>query len=154
MKVNEIIEPFEESIKKAEEDGRVAFQCLMQLDVAQEIVEALRFMQTHKIAGEKKTCESTFKYNSPYADTVAGMISPDYKERFKAEYHQTKIRYEKLKRFNNTIEAAERAMFIKGKVIEPPKHDCPSDILREQQRVMEQYLHVLEVRAVIEGIEL
>ena len=32
-------------------------------------------------------------------ETVEGMTSPDYKERFKAEYRQTKIRYEKLKHF-------------------------------------------------------
>ena len=87
-------------------------------------------------------------------DTIEMMQSADYKERFKAEYHQTKIRYEKLKAFNNKIEAADRAMFIKGVRIEPPRHDCPSDMLREQQSIMEQYLHILEVRAVIEGVEL
>ena len=32
-------------------------------------------------------------------DTVEMMNSADYKERFKAEYHQTKTRYEKLKAF-------------------------------------------------------
>ena len=31
-------------------------------------------------------------------DTVKGMMSDDCKERMAAEYHQTKIRYEKLKR--------------------------------------------------------
>lgn len=31
-------------------------------------------------------------------DTVKGMMSDDYKERMAAEYHQTKIRYEKLKK--------------------------------------------------------
>ena len=30
-------------------------------------------------------------------DTIEMMNSADYKERFKAEYYQTKIRYEKLK---------------------------------------------------------
>ena len=87
-------------------------------------------------------------------DTIEMMQSADYKERFKAEYHQTKIRYEKLKAFNNKIEAADRAMFVKGARIEPPRHDCPSDMLREQQSIMGQYLHILEVRAVIEGVEL
>ena len=41
-------------------------------------------------------------------DTVAQMESSDYKERFIAEYMQTKIRYEKLKAFNTKIEAARR----------------------------------------------
>ena len=39
-------------------------------------------------------------------DTVKMMNSDDYKERFRVEYYQTKIRYEKLKKFNTKIEAA------------------------------------------------
>ena len=86
-------------------------------------------------------------------DTIAMMTSDDYKERFKAEYYQTKERYERLKSFNNKIEAAERTKFTLNHAKEP-KHDCPSTILREQQRAMGEYLHILEVRAVIENIEL
>lgn len=81
------------------------------------------------------------------------MISGNYKERFKAEYHQTKIRYEKLKTFNNKIEAAISTRH-EEKPIEMPKHDCPLELLRSQQRVMGEYLHILEVRAVIEDIDL
>lgn len=81
-------------------------------------------------------------------DTVKGMMSADYKERMAAEYWQTRIRYEKLKNFCNKIEAAETA----GR--KPPKHDCPVSLLREQQRKMGEYLHILEVRAEMEGIEL
>ena len=33
-------------------------------------------------------------------DTIEMMTSNDYKERFKAEYYQAKIRYEKLKKFS------------------------------------------------------
>ena len=93
-------------------------------------------------------------------DTVEGMNSADYKERFKAEYWQTKIRYEKLKAFNTKIEAAHTTrrdypdMLESARTIEEPKHDCPCSLLREQQSVMGQYLHILEVRAVIEGVEL
>jgi hypothetical protein len=96
------------------------------------------------------------EHRSPYQATVAGMLSPDYKERFKAEYQQTKIRYDKLKAFNQKIEAAERTICVRpnAKSVEMPKHDCPDDLLRAQQRVMGEYLHILEVRAVIEGIEL
>ena len=36
-------------------------------------------------------------------DTVKGMMSDDYKERMATEYHQTKIRYEKLKKLNTRI---------------------------------------------------
>ena len=98
-------------------------------------------------------------------DTRALMMSRDYKKRFVAEYYQTKIRYEKLKAFNNRIEAAKQAngsCYIEWatakaegkKKVEMPEHDCPEDLLRAQQRAMGDYLHLLEVRAVIEGIDL
>lgn len=87
------------------------------------------------------------------SETVEMMNSADYKERFKAEYQQTKIRYEKLKTFNTRIEAAQVTEPYK-KHVEEPTHDCPAELLREQQRIMGEYLHILEVRAVIEGIEL
>ena len=83
-------------------------------------------------------------------DTVGMMTSADYKERFKAEYYQTKERYERLKAFNNRIEAAIMSF---GKMQEP-KHDCPLDLLKNQQRAMGEYLHILELRSVIEGITL
>ena len=78
------------------------------------------------------------------ADTVEGMLSPDYKERLKAEYQQTKIRYDKL-----------HAMLVKadaGKLEFEPT--CPLDLLRRQAAAMGQYLYCLEVRAQIEGIDL
>jgi hypothetical protein len=87
--------------------------------------------------------------------TVDLMQSGDYKERFIAEYLQTKIRYEKLKAFNTKIEAAMRtASIMAPKAIEMPKHDCPEELLREQEEVMARYLHILEVRARIEEIDL
>lgn len=83
-------------------------------------------------------------------DTIAMMQSFDYKERFKAEYLQTKIRYEKLKKLNTKIEASNCTM----NKVEMPNHDCPEGLLKEQQHLMGSYLHVLELRAEIEGIEL
>jgi hypothetical protein len=82
-------------------------------------------------------------------ETAEMMNSKDYKERFKAEYFQAKIRYEKLKNFNTKIEASHVS-----DAVEMPKHDCPDDLLREQQSVMGHYLHILEVRAEIEGVDL
>lgn len=88
-------------------------------------------------------------------ETVVQMCSDDYKERFKAEYRQTKIRYEKLKRLNTRIEAAEYTRGYESDVrATMPLHDCPSSLLREQQHIMGEYLHILEVRAAIEGIDL
>ena len=87
-------------------------------------------------------------YFPSLAGTVDLMQSDNYKNRMIAEYHQTKIRYEKLKDLCNRIEAAHRT----GK--EAPKHDSPFDMLRDQQMAMGEYLHFLEVRAIIEDVEL
>lgn len=86
-------------------------------------------------------------------DTAEMMQSADYKERFKAEYNQTKIRLEKLKKFNTKIEAAQTTQFTPNP-LEEPKHDCPLELLKAQEKIMGEYLHLLEIRAVIEGIEL
>ena len=87
-------------------------------------------------------------YFPTLAGTVDLMNSDNYKNRMIAEYHQTKIRYEKLKDFCNRIEAAQ---WTKK---EEPKHDCPLWALKGQQKAMGEYLHFLEVRAIIEGVEL
>ena len=77
-------------------------------------------------------------------DTSFMMVSEDYKERFKAEYYQTKIRYNKL-----------HAMVVKyeaGTLNFTPS--CPLELLKEQKAAMGKYLYCLEVRAQIEGINL
>ena len=87
--------------------------------------------------------------------TVKLMTSDNYKDRFIAEYWQTKIRYERLKDFNNKIEAAKAFNCHNCDAhMAVPVHDCPDSMLQEQQHYMGNYLHVLEVRAVIEGIDL
>jgi len=89
-------------------------------------------------------------------ETVEMMLSGDYKERFIAEYVQLKIRYEKLKAYNNRIEAANatRSCYPIVALVEEPPHDCPAEMLREQQQVMGNLLHLLEIRAVIEKIDI
>ena len=77
-------------------------------------------------------------------DTTSLMSSEDYKERFKAEYFQTKIRYEKL---HKTI-----VKFDAGTLKFQPT--CPIGLLRNQNDVMGNYLNILEIRAEIEGINL
>ena len=77
-------------------------------------------------------------------DTIEMMNSADYKERFKAEYHQTKIRYEKLHKMLAKADA--------GTLDFTPT--CPLDFLREQKANMGKYLYCLEVRAEMEGINL
>lgn len=77
-------------------------------------------------------------------DTVELMASDDYKERFKAEYYQTEIRYNKLHEMIVRYEANTLDF--------EPK--CSIDILKKQASYMGDYLYMLEVRAEIEGIEL
>lgn len=77
-------------------------------------------------------------------DTIELMQSEDYKERFKAEYWQTKIRYDKLHNMVVKIDAGTLEF-------EPT---CPPDLLKSQVGFMGQYLYALEVRAQIEGVEL
>lgn len=95
----------------------------------------------------RKIKEKKEKSNMELKETVELMNSEDYKERFVAEYHQVKIRYEKLKNFCYKIEVEE----MLGK--EVTKHDCPLELLREQQKYMGLYLSVLEKRALIENVE-
>ena len=77
-------------------------------------------------------------------DTIELMQSKDYKERFKAEYYQTKIRYEKL---HNMIVKYEA-----GTLNFTP--NCSLELLKRQAAAMGNYLYCLEMRALIEGIEL
>ena len=77
-------------------------------------------------------------------DTVALMESSDYKDRFKGEYWQTKIRYEKLHKMVVKYEA-------KTLDFTPT---TPLDILKKQLSYMGMYLYTLELRAQLEGVEL
>lgn len=78
-------------------------------------------------------------------DTIELMQSNDYKERFKAEYYQTKIRYDKLRTIVVKMEAGTLEF-------ESPK--CHINIFKEQLSCMGRYLYQLEIRAEIEGIKL
>lgn len=76
-------------------------------------------------------------------DTIQMMKSDDYKERFKAEYYQLKIRLEKL---NATIVR---------KAVDPKVAPKTSYLMLKQQSIiMEAYLKCLEERATTEHIEL
>ena len=77
-------------------------------------------------------------------DTVEGMLSSDYKERFKAEYYQLKIRCDKL--------ASMVKKWDEGKLDFTPT--CPREIYADQLDYMYHYLTVLKERAKIENVEL
>jgi TATA-box binding protein (TBP) (component of TFIID and TFIIIB) len=77
-------------------------------------------------------------------DTIEMMQSADYKERFRAEYYQTKIRYEKLHEMCLKYET--------GKLNFTPS--CSLELLKEQKSMMGGYLNSMEKRALIEEIDL
>ena len=77
-------------------------------------------------------------------DTITEMTSEDYKERYKAEYHQLSIRREKL--------ASMLDKWVDGKLEFNPK--CSFTLLTAQISIMSAYLMILKERARIEGIEL
>ena len=132
---------------------------IVEADSEKEVMDKIRNRKSFEIKQEvlnlyqssieiTKIKEKKEKNNMELKETVELMNSEDYKERFVAEYHQVKIRYEKLKNFCNKIEVEE----MLGK--EVTKHDCPLELLREQQKYMGLYLSVLEKRALIENVEL
>lgn len=77
-------------------------------------------------------------------ETISLMVSDDYKERFKAEYYQTKIR---LKKLDDLIEK-----YNNGKL--EFELDCPIELLMEQDKYMYNYLRILKIRANTEHIEI
>ena len=77
-------------------------------------------------------------------ETIELMQNSDYKDRFKAEYYQTRIRFEKLTSMLDKYQLGTLSF-------EP---SCSIDLLEEQRRYMLRYLCCLEIRAEIEGIKL
>ena len=77
-------------------------------------------------------------------ETVKMMNSADYKERFKAEYLQLKIRMEGL--------SAMLKKYKNGTLDFTPS--CSYDLLNAQFKTMDLYASYLEERAEIEDIDL
>lgn len=131
---------------------------IVEADSEKEVMDKIRNQKSFEIKQEDlnvypasieiRKIKKKEKNNMELKETVELMNSEDYKERFVAEYHQVKIRYEKLKNFCNKIEVET----MLGK--EVTKHDYPLELLREQQKHMGLYLSVLEKRALIENVEL
>ena len=77
-------------------------------------------------------------------ETVDGMCSTDYKERFVAEYNQLVIRYRGLK---NMLDKWDR-----NELDFTPT--CPRSTYNLQIKAMKDYIDVLEARAAMENIYL
>lgn len=78
------------------------------------------------------------------ADTIPMMVSADYKERFKAEYFQLKIRYDKLMNMCDKLDAKELDF----------TPTCPRDMYVDQLNAMGSYIKVLQQRAELENVDL
>ena len=78
------------------------------------------------------------------SQTVDMMTSSDYKERFKAEYAQVVLRYERLK---DMLEEWDNGTLR----FEPT---CPRSTYNIQIKAMTDYIAILEARAVMEHIVL
>lgn len=75
-------------------------------------------------------------------DTIEMMNSEDYKERFKAEYYQVKIRYDKLNAMLDKWDNGELGF----------TPTCERVVYDDQVYFMRQYLAILEGRAKTEGV--
>ena len=76
-------------------------------------------------------------------DTVDLMLSPNYKDRFTAEYRQLCIRALKLEIFIDNYRNGRLSF----------KPTCSIELLEQQLDIMKSYIAVLEERARIENIE-
>lgn len=77
-------------------------------------------------------------------ETIELMNSTDYKDRFRAEYEQLKIRKFKLEKMVRAAEA--------GTLEFTPT--CPLSTYHMQLRAMSDYKAILEARAVMEHVDL
>ena len=82
--------------------------------------------------------------DKPKGEPIVPEVPEIWQERMQKEYHDLKTRYEKLHRMVTKYEA--------GTLDFTP--NCSLDLLRQQKRHMGEYLHDLEIRAEIEGVEL
>lgn len=77
-------------------------------------------------------------------DTIDMMMSSDYKERFKAEYYQLKIRCIKLQDMVNKYDNGTLGF----------KPNCSINRLKYQLIAMSDYLNIMQDRAIWEDIDL
>lgn len=80
-------------------------------------------------------------------DTISLMLSDKFEDRFKAEYWQTKIRYDKLHKWLVNYDAGSKPESVCY------DNECVS-MMRDQASKMGQYLYSMEVRASYLNIEL
>ena len=104
-------------------------------------VEQIKF---YALCGDALRTVKAMRAEPQCPDDVATEAPETWQERMQREYRETKERYEKLHRIVTKYEA--------GVLEFTPK--CSIDLLKQQKRHMGEYLHDLEVGALVEGVEL
>lgn len=102
------------------------------------------FMKKVKWPSLDALVERAEKKEMELKDTIDMMTSADYKERFKAEYYQLKIRRDKLKAMVDKWDANALGF----------KPTCSRETYGFQLYTMDGYLDVLRMRAKLEGVKL
>lgn len=96
-----------------------------------------------KVTLRDDSCDCEDCKNEPTEDEPTEEV-PAYVNRMINEYHELKDKYNKLHRMLVKHEAGTLDF----------KPTCPIELLEHQANVMGEYLHILEVRAEIENVEL
>lgn len=125
----------------------------MTIDEAIKIVDAItenafeiRKLNTTEFWKFRAMCADALRLMKRTIDRPKGenAVPDTWQERMKREYRETKERYEKLHRMVTKYEA--------GTLNFTP--NCSIELLKQQKRHMGEYLHDLEIRAEIEGVNL
>ena len=125
----------------------------MTIDEAIKIVDAItenafeiRELNTTEFREFRAMCADALRLMKRTIDRPKGenAVPDTWQERMKREYRETKERYEKLHRMVTKYEA--------GTLNFTP--NCSIELLKQQKRHMGEYLHDLEIRAEIEGVNL
>lgn len=74
--------------------------------------------------------------------TVKMMVSSDYKDRFRAEYIQLLDRYEGLKKMYYNWDKLDFTP------------TCPKEVYTKQLKIMNDYIEILQYRALLENIQI
>lgn len=90
-------------------------------------------------------CRNALHLAEKMEEENSRLCEPDtWQERMRREYRETKERYEKLHRMVTKFEAGVLEFTPKSSI----------ELLRQQKKHMGEYLHDLEVRGYVEGVEL
>lgn len=107
-------------------------------------IPMVEIQRLHTLCADTLRTVNAMRAEPQCLNDVATEVPGTWQNRMKREYRETKERYEKLHKMVTKYEA--------GTLDFTP--NCSIDLLRQQKRHMGEYLHDLEIRAEIEGIEL